>query len=163
MSAQKSCASLGHEIIPNEQFGNWCQGCGAPPATGMDVLDRPLKDSGERQAFSTGAQRDTQAGKGRYDLLPVLALRRLAVVLEKGAAKYDDRNWEKGIPLSRYVDSALRHLFKHLEGWTDEDHAAQALWNVACLIQTAEMVDRGLLPRELADLPSYVPDGAESV
>lgn len=123
---------------------------------------RPLKDSGERQSFSTGAQRDTQSGKGRYDLLPVLALRRLAVTLEKGAEKYNDRNWEKGIPLSRYVDSALRHLFKHLEGWTDEDHASQALWNVACMLQTSEMIERGLLPAELDDLPSYVPEGLDS-
>lgn len=121
-----------------------------------------LKDSGERQAFVTGAQRDVQGGKGRYDLLPVLALRRLAVVLEKGAEKYDPRNWEKGMPLSRFMDSGLRHLFKYLEGWNDEDHAAQALWNIACMIQTSEMIERGLLPPELDDLPTYLPPDRDS-
>lgn len=126
----------------------------------VDPNARTLKDSGERHAFETGAQRDNSTGKGRYDLLPVLALRRLATTFEKGAEKYAARNWEKGIPLSRYIDAAMRHLMKHLEGWTDEDHAAQALWNVACMIQTQEMVDRGLLPRELSDLPSYLPEGA---
>lgn len=122
--------------------------------------DRALKDSGTRDEFTTGAVRDGATGKGAYHLLPVLALRRLAVVFEKGAAKYAARNWEQGIPLSRFVDSATRHLMKHLEGWTDEDHAGQALWNVACLIQTQEMIDRGLLPPELDDLPSYLPAGA---
>jgi hypothetical protein len=116
-----------------------------------------FKDSGERQSFQTGAVRDQPAGKGRYDLLQVLALRRVAVVLEKGAQKYDARNWEKGIPLSRYVDSALRHLMQYVEGRRDEDHAGHAAWNLLSMIQTEEMIERGLLPAELNDLPNYVP------
>jgi hypothetical protein len=115
-----------------------------------------FKDSGERQQFDTGAVRDAQEGKGRYDLLQVLALRRVAVVLERGAVKYDARNWEKGMPLSRFVDSALRHLMQYVEGRRDEDHAAHAAWNLLSLVQTEEMIQRGLLPAELDDLPSYI-------
>lgn len=31
---------------------------------------------------------------------------------EDGAKKYGDRNWEKGIPCDRYIDSAVRHYCK---------------------------------------------------
>ena len=37
-----------------------------------------VKDSGERQEFNTGSRRDTCVGKGRYDLISPVALRRLA-------------------------------------------------------------------------------------
>jgi len=84
-----------------------------------------VKDSGERQQFSTGSVRDTQVGKGRFDLIPTDALRRLAQHYENGARKYGDRNWEKGQPLGRYLDSAFRHLVNVLDGKTDEDHAAR--------------------------------------
>ena len=112
-----------------------------------------LKDSGKRQKFETGALRDTEEGKGRYDLLPARAIELLAKHFEAGANKYSARNWEKGMPLSRYIDSALRHLFKALEGQKDEPHLVAALWNIACLIDTQERIKEGLLPKELDDLP----------
>lgn len=117
-----------------------------------------LKDSGERQGFETGAVRDTQEGKGRYDLIPTHPLKRLACVYEKGAKKYDDRNWEKGMPLSRFLNSAKRHLDQFVEGWKDEDHLAQAIWNLFGLCHCEEMINRGLLPESLNDLPNYIPD-----
>lgn len=115
------------------------------------------KDSGKRQEFNTGAVRDIQEGKGRFDLISPLALKRLAGVYERGAVKYGDRNYEKGIPLGRFLDSAERHLNDYKEGKRDEDHMAQALWNIASLIHTEEMIYRGLLPTELNDLPDYMP------
>lgn len=113
------------------------------------------KDSGERETYETGARRDVRTDKGRYDLLPPFAMRRVAGVYERGAAKYGDRNYEKGIPLTRYLDSALRHTFQVLEGNLDEDHAAQAAWNLLAFIQTQEMINRDLLPTSLNDLPEY--------
>jgi hypothetical protein len=71
-----------------------------------------VKDSGKEQNFGTGAVRDSQEGKGRFDLLPPYALLRLAKHFENGANRYQARNWEKGIPCSRYLDSAFRHLVK---------------------------------------------------
>lgn len=112
-----------------------------------------VKDSGERQEFNTGSVRDTREGKGRYDLLPVGAIRRLARHYENGAKKYGERNWEKGQPLSRYMDSALRHLFKALEGQKDEDHLTACVWNVLAIIETQERIEKGILPKELDDLP----------
>lgn len=119
----------------------------------MTAAEAPLKDSGQREEFTTGSRRDTREGKGRYDLLPPHSIFRLARVFERGAAKYEPRNWEKGQPLTRYIDSALRHLFKFLEGHRDEDHAAQAMWNIAAMIETEERVRLGKLPAELNDLP----------
>ena len=46
-----------------------------------------VKDSGEREQFKTGSQRDTRRGKDRFDLLPPHALLRLAQHYENGANK----------------------------------------------------------------------------
>lgn len=112
-----------------------------------------LKDSGQREEFPTGSRRDTRSGKGRFDLIPTMALRRLAAVYEKGALKYGDGNWQKGQPLSRYVDSAMRHLVCAAEGKEDEDHLFHAVWNLIALAWTQEAVRRGVLPAELYDIP----------
>lgn len=112
-----------------------------------------VKDSGERQSFATGSVRDTQVGKGRYDLIPPISLKRLAQHYENGARKYGDRNWELGQPLSRYLNSALRHLQNILAGDTSEDHLAAAAWNVFAIIHTQEMCLKGHLPAALDDLP----------
>ena len=112
-----------------------------------------IKDSGTRSNFTTGAVRDGQAGKGRMDLLPVRALIEVAKVFEAGAKKYAARNWEKGIPLSRYMDSGLRHAMKWLRGDRDEPHLAMACWNFLCLQDTQLRIAEGLLPMELNDLP----------
>jgi len=115
-----------------------------------------MKDSGARQEFPTGARRDTQEGKGRYDLISTVFLRRLAVVMEKGAGKYGDRNWEKGMPLSRYLNSAIRHLLQLFDGESDEDHAGQAAFNVMAFLHTLHMIQEGLIDPALDDRPNYV-------
>ena len=112
-----------------------------------------VKDSGKRREFSTGSVRDRATGKGRFDLLPPHALRRIAIHYENGARKYDDRNWEKGQPLSVYLDSAIRHLVGVLEGMVDEDHLAAAAWNVMGLMETQYRISKGVLPQILDDLP----------
>ncbi len=115
-----------------------------------------VKDSGKRRKFKQGAVRDIITGKGRFDLVSPIALMRLAKHYENGAGKYEDRNWEKGIPLSVYLDSAERHLNKFREGHREEDHMTAVAWNAFGLIHTEEMINRGLLPKELNDLPNYL-------
>ena len=118
-----------------------------------------VKDSGKRENFNTGSRRDTRKGKGRYDLISPIVMKRDAQHLENGAVKYGDRNWEKGQPLASYLDSAIRHLADFHEGLRDEDHLAAAAWNIFSIIHTEEMISRGLLPQELNDLPNYVEGG----
>ena len=115
-----------------------------------------LKDSGQRETAETGLQRDIRKGKGRFDLISPIFLRRLAVLHEKGALKYGERNWEKGGPLSRCLDSALRHINQFREGYRDEDHLVQACWNLMAIVHHLEMVDRGLLDRNYVDFPVYL-------
>ena len=104
-----------------------------------------ILDSGERREFESGAVRDMSEGKGRYDLLPMCVLMRLAKHYEKGAIKYKERNWEKGIPAHSFADSAMRHLVKYLDGWTDEDHLISAIWNLCGLAWGAARLLAGQL------------------
>ncbi len=113
----------------------------------------PLKDSGNRRKFETGAVRDVTNFKGCFHLLPPYAIWRWARHMEKGNIKYGPRNWEKGIPLSSFYDSASRHWFEVLMGLTDEDHATAALWNVGGFLETKIRIDLGLLPKSLDDMP----------
>jgi hypothetical protein len=114
--------------------------------------DTNLPDSGKTQEFSTGAHRDAQEGKGRFDLLPLDALTRIAKHYEAGALKYGENNWKKGMPLTRYLDSAMRHLVKLLGGLDDEDHAAAVCWNLMSFMYTQKAVKEGNLPAELNNL-----------
>ena len=122
----------------------------------MNIPD--LKDSGERREFPTGSVRDVRTGKGRFDLIPPESIKALALQFEKGALKYGERNWEKGQPLSSYMDSLLRHLNCHMAGQTDEDHMVSALWNAACYIATRERIKAGKLPKELDDVSASTKD-----
>ncbi len=111
-----------------------------------------VKDSGMRHEWSTGARRDYQTGKGMPHLLPTLFLRRLAKHFENGAKKYGKDNWRKGIPLSSYIDSAFRHWLDLRDGKKDEDHPSSVIWNIACFIETVDLIEKGLLPKELDDV-----------
>lgn len=113
-----------------------------------DYIMGSIKDSGDRREFESGAVRDMQEGKGRCDLLPACAILRVARHFEAGAKKYSDRNWEKGIPTHSFIDSAIRHLMKYLDGATDEDHLCAAAWNLLCCMWTEEKKP------ELVDIPT---------
>jgi hypothetical protein len=114
-----------------------------------------LKDSGARQEFNTGSVRDTQDGKPRFDLIPQGPMYRLAMVYARGASKYNPRNWEKGQPLGRYFGSCIRHLMAWSIGMRDEDHLAQAAWNIFAIIHTEMMIECESLPKELDDRPEW--------
>lgn len=104
----------------------------------MGVIGMTIKDSGERTQFESGAVRDLGVGKGRMDLIPWNVIMRLSKHYEAGAQKYEERNWEKGIPSHSYLDSAFRHLAKYSEGWDDEDHLIAAIWNLCGLAWNEE-------------------------
>ena len=117
----------------------------------MDKFAEEFKDSGERREFETGAVRDKATGKGRFDLVSPVGLRRLAIIYEKGCIKYADRNWEKGIPVSAFIDSAARHINEYLAGEKTEDNLAMACWN---LFGAMHMEERR---PDLVDIPARAP------
>lgn len=110
-----------------------------------------LPDSGSREQFSTGSRRDCRNGKGRWDLLPWESIERIALHTENGAKKYGERNWEKGQPLSRFLDSAFRHLSKFARGESAEDHLAAACWNLLSIMHHQHHINQGNLPKGLGE------------
>lgn len=110
-----------------------------------------LEDGGKRISYGEDkAIREPSEGKGRYDLISPYALRRLALHYEAGIKKYSERNWEKGMPFSRYIDSAKRHIDKFIMGMEDEDHLAAAAWNLFAIMHHQELGQF-----ELDDMPHY--------
>lgn len=57
---------------------------------------------------------------------------------EEGAKKYGEYNWQKGIPVNCYIDSAVRHYLKWLRGDKDEPHDRAFVWNILCCIWTVK-------------------------
>lgn len=60
----------------------------------------------------------------------------LACHYEAGCKKYGVNNWKKGIPVSSYIDSAVRHLLKYIRGDNDERHDRAFCWNLICAMWT---------------------------
>jgi len=108
------------------------------------------KDSGKREKFGSGAVRDTHEDKSRFDLIPPLALKRVADLYTRGAIKYDERNWEKGIPISRCYASLMRHVFQYGMGDIEEDHLAAVAWNALAIMHFEET-----MRFELWDMPFH--------
>jgi len=106
------------------------------------------------ETYPSGANRSSRDGKGRFDLISPLALTRLARHYENGAREHGERNWEGGFPISRCVDSALRHLSQYLAGDRSEDHLAAVAWQMFCALHFEEQIVLGRLPAELADVPN---------
>lgn len=70
-----------------------------------------------------------------YDDYDVMFLE-VAKHFEDGAKKYGENNWQKGIPVRCYIDSAIRHYLKYLRGDIDEPHDRAFIWNIMCAIWT---------------------------
>lgn len=83
---------------------------------------------------------------------PFTALLELSMHFEAGALKYGDANWELGIPLHCYLDSATRHYLKYLRGDEDERHDRACLWNLVCAAWTHDRYP------ELRDSRTRVPE-----
>lgn len=92
----------------------------------------------------------------RYDLIPVKAERYLAILFGIGAVKYEERNWEKGIPLARCIAAVKRHSNLLLSGEIiDPDdnipHAAKLMFYGAILIEYQDTHPELLIP--LREIP----------
>ena len=61
---------------------------------------------------------------------------------EDGAEKYGENNWQSGLPVSCYLNSAIRHYLKYRRGDQDEDHARAFVWNIMCCIWEVDCRDK---------------------
>ncbi len=83
------------------------------------------------------------AGKLRFDLVPVMPLEAVAAIYTYGADKYDDNNWRKGIRWGRVFGASMRHLWAF---WRGEDydpesglpHLAHAAFGCLTLLEFME-------------------------
>ena len=57
----------------------------------------------------TGALRESDDAKPRYDLIPPDVLELVAWHFTHSLKKYPENNWKKGLPLSSHIQSLLRH------------------------------------------------------
>jgi len=100
--------------------------------------------------------------KARYDLIEPFALEELVKVFTRGANKYADRNWEKGMKWSTMLASMKRHVaaFENGEDFdfdpncetcktgncvnhTGLYHMAHAAWNCMALVSYYKMYPQG--------------------
>ena len=82
--------------------------------------------SGNKTSLVTAIE--TFAAKQYGDLYT--AMLEVSKHYEDGCNKYGERNWEQGIPIHCYIDSAVRHYIKHMRGDTDEPHDRAFMWNI---------------------------------
>lgn len=107
--------------------------------------DIPLKAKAAAEAdpngvgqHDLGARKD-DAGKLRYDLIPMEVLEALARVYTFGAKKYEDNNWKKGIKFSRVIAAMWRHAASWAMGRRDDpetgiNHLAHLAWGCFALM-----------------------------
>lgn len=99
--------------------------------------------SGEVRVINseTGAEKGSKLA--RFDLIPPKAIWALAEHFGRGARKYADRNWERGINYSLNYAATQRHLH---QWWSGEDvdeetgssHLIAAMWHMAALFTYLE-------------------------
>lgn len=85
------------------------------------------------QSWTEGRKDDD--AKARMDLIPPELLFAVADILTYGAAKYGDRNWEKGMKWGRVFGALMRHLWAWWarEG-VDPETGRSHLWHAACCL-----------------------------
>lgn len=109
----------------------------------MTFFTRFKKSSG-----TSGTGKRFNQGKTRYDLVPAFAQEQYAQVLTKGAEKYGDSNWRKGMRWSIILASLERHLaaIKKGEDYDEETglyHSAHIMCNAGFLTEYYKIHPQG--------------------
>ena len=89
-------------------------------------------------ADSGGKKNDQE--KLRVELMPVIGLLLQADVYTRGAKKYDDHNWRKGIAWNRILGAMFRHLLWYMAGETydpedGQHHLSSIAWGANTLME----------------------------
>jgi hypothetical protein len=96
------------------------------------------RDESPMNVRTSGAKK-TDTGKRRFSLLPVQPLLDAIDVLEFGAKRYGDFNWQKGFEWTGIYNAAQRHMHAWLDGEDNADdsnlpHLAHAMVNMMFLL-----------------------------
>lgn len=93
----------------------------------------------------TGAMREA-IGVPYFRQLPLEALAAGAVALEYGAEKYDNRNWERGLPYQQMIDSLKRHIEDFERGRDyDDGETGSGLPHIALIMSSAMMLSASVI------------------
>lgn len=71
---------------------------------------------------------------GQFHLISPKTYYRLAMLYGGGAKKYDPWNWSKGMELSVFHASLMRHIDAIIGGDIEEDHVCSVFFNAAAII-----------------------------
>jgi nucleoside 2-deoxyribosyltransferase len=157
-------------IIGRHTETSWAQGTGLlthPDAKDTWLVDEPIPGLDDDMPFAgggqrivtnaiTGGQKETRAA--RFDLLPWDQLWKVAELYAYGAAKYEDRNWERGYAFSLSIAALYRHMAKFAQGENDDPesgcpHLASVVFHALALLRFVEGTQLDLLPDALDDRP----------
>lgn len=153
-------AGLGNMAFIGPHGAEYCSKC----ADGRVQVfhDGPTPKEGSMTEFETGATRSAEEGKlDPEGFLHPAVLRRYCQYLNKHRVQADGKlrdsdNWQKGMPIARYVKSLLRHVFDvwmHHRGQSQlveyedpEDCICAAMFNAQGLL-LEKLIERGEVKR----------------
>lgn len=105
-------------------------------------------------------------GKLAMDLIPYEWEEALAVVLTRGAVKYERHNWRRGMSWSSVLACARRHILAFQKGESHDEseagvhHLAAAAWNLLVLMTyDSWQIGTNDLPFSKLEKPLYVAPG----
>ena len=87
----------------------------------------------------SGAMRES-LGVPYFSQVPLEAVGAGAAALEYGAIKYDNRNWEKGLPWQQMIDSLKRHIDDFERGHNYDDGKNGSGMHQTCMIMASAMM-----------------------
>lgn len=92
----------------------------------------------------------------RFDLIPMLSLRRVAAIYEEGAKVYGESKYiSSPMRYSNVVNHLINHLNLYISGDISEDHLAKVVWACNTLMVYTEkgigdndITDYGVIPHD---------------
>ncbi len=111
------------DLLPLTEIHSWLNDA-------VILYIREFKCTGDA-AFLISALNQFAEGKNKYELVLDVSKH-----FEHGAEKYGLDNWKKGLPISSYINSGIRHYLKHMAGYTDEIHSRAFVWNMLAALWT---------------------------
>ena len=96
------------------------------------------------KTFNGGAIREDKSAKINYLLIPINALKRLALRFMFGASLHGANNWKLGNEefMNGCKESAFRHFLQWLDGEKDEDHAYSIIVNIIMYEELCEKLSK---------------------